>query len=132
MRRLSKHLAGHDTMRAAPTLMVTTTGGVIRIDLAEIDWIEAAGNYARIWTGARSFLLRESLQRLAERLERSGFCRAHRRALIRVDGVRRLARTGDGGLVAVLGTGVRIPISRRLRAAVIERVQTSAQGMPPN
>jgi two-component system LytT family response regulator len=123
MRRLSRHVTSQHALHPARALVVTTTRGVIRIDVDEIDWIEAADNYARIWIGDRSFLLRESLQRLEKRLGESGFCRAHRRALIRVDGVRQLARTGRGGLVAILRTGLRVPISRRLRAAVVERVR---------
>ena len=41
----------------------------------------------------------------------------HRRALIRLDGVRELAWTRGGDLVAVLASGAKIPVSRRRRAA---------------
>jgi two-component system LytT family response regulator len=123
MRRLERHLAGDRSTKHDETLIVPTTGGVIRIDAGEIEWIEAADNYARIWSGGRSYLLRESLQRLEERLALAGFCRAHRGALIRVAAVRRLARTRDGGLVAELVSGPRIPISRRLQASVMRQVK---------
>lgn len=124
MERLTRHLAAHRTGAPDPALLVATARGMIRIDLGEIDWIEAADNYARIWTGHRSFLLRESLQRLEERLGKAGFCRAHRRALIRIGAVRQLVRARGSGLVATLHTGRDIPISRRQRAAVVERVRT--------
>jgi DNA-binding LytR/AlgR family response regulator len=55
-----------------------------------------------------------------------GFVRAHRRALIRVGGVRQLMWNDAGGLVAVLGCGVRIPISRRRRAAFTAAIRTLA------
>jgi two-component system, LytTR family, response regulator len=122
MERLARHLASHPTGTPEPALLVATARGMVRIDLTEIDWIEAADNYARVWTGQRSFLLRESLQSLEERLGAAGFCRAHRRALIRIGAVRQLVRARESGLVATLRTGRDIPISRRQRAAVVERV----------
>ena len=56
----------------------------------------------------------------AARRER-GFVRAHRRALIRLDGVRELTWTESGDLIAVLTSGARIPVSRRRRAALARR-----------
>jgi two-component system LytT family response regulator len=86
------------------------------LPLREIDWIEAADNYARLWIGGRSHLLREPLRLLEARVRPHGFVRAHRRALVRLAGVRELTWTNAGALVAVLGCGVRIPVSRRQRA----------------
>jgi two-component system LytT family response regulator len=87
------------------------------LGVSEIDWIEAAGNYAQLWVGRRSYFHREPLHLLEERLRRHGFLRAHRRALVRLDGVRELTRDQAGVLEAVLGGGARIPISRRRSAA---------------
>jgi DNA-binding LytR/AlgR family response regulator len=96
------------------------------LHFSEIDWIEAAGNYAQLWVGTRHYFLRESLQALEERACRFGFLRAHRRALVRLDGVRELVREADGALVAVLGNGARIPLSRRRRAAFVAAVHKLA------
>ena len=93
------------------------------LHLGEIDWIEAAGNYAQLWVGKRSYLLRESLQKLEERVSKHGFIRAHRRALVRIDAVRELMRTRAGALVVVLGSGVRIPISRRRSGEFVQAVK---------
>lgn len=82
----------------------------------DIDWIEAADNYARIWTGGRNYLLRESMRELESRVRPHGFVRAHRRALVPVSSVRELSWTADGAL-AVLASGVKIHVSRRRRAA---------------
>jgi two-component system, LytTR family, response regulator len=119
MKRLMKRL---DTTSSAPrdeTIVVTTSRGATVLHLNEIDWIEAAGNYTQLWVGTRSYFLRESLQLLEERAQKHGFIRAHRRALVRLDGVRELARTRAGASVAVLESGVRIPISRRRSASFI-------------
>jgi two-component system LytT family response regulator len=117
MKRLMKRL----TAKAGPlrdeTVVVTTSRGATVLHLSEIDWIEAAGNYSQLWTGKRSYFLRESLQVLEDRVQQHGFVRAHRRALVRLEAVRELTRTRAGALLAVLESGVRVPISRRRSAS---------------
>jgi two-component system, LytTR family, response regulator len=116
MKRVSAQLRAGAAPRSEP-LIVTTSRGAVLIPVREIDWIEAAGNYARIWTARRSYLLRSPLRVLEQRVRADGFLRAHRRALVRVDAIRELMWNGDSNLIAVLCTGERVPISRRRRAA---------------
>ena len=119
IKRLLKRFDSASTAPRDETIMVTTSRGATVLHLNEIDWIEAAGNYTQLWVGTRSYFLRESLQLLEERAQKHGFIRAHRRALVRLDGVRELARTRGGASVAVLESGVRVPISRRRSASFI-------------
>jgi two-component system LytT family response regulator len=116
MKRLTKQLRGAATAASGPRFVVTTPRGATVLPLRELDWIEAAGNYARLWSAGRSYLLRESLRRLDLRVRAHGFVRAHRRALVRLSGVRALHRSDGGELVAELDCGARVPVSRRRRA----------------
>lgn len=113
IKRLVKRLRSAATTPGAETIVVTTARGATVLHLNEIDWIEAAGNYTQLWVGTRSYFLRESLHLLETRVRKSGFVRAHRRALVRLEGVRELTRTRAGASVAVLESGVRVPVSRR-------------------
>ena len=126
IKRLIKRLDPALTTPRDETIVVTTARGATVLHLNEIDWIEAAGNYTQLWVGTRSYFLRESLQLLEERAQKHGFIRAHRRALVRLDGVRELARTRAGASVAVLSSGVRIPISRRRSASFIAALRETA------
>jgi two-component system LytT family response regulator len=99
------------------SIVVTTSRGATVLRVPEIDWIESADNYARLWIGGRSYLLREPLHVLEERVRQYGFLRAHRRALVRLGGVRELKWSSDGSLVTVLNSGATIRIARRRRAA---------------
>ena len=126
MKRLTRLLRAGTHGSSEPRIMVTTTRGVVVVPLAEIDWIEAADNYARIWVGKRSYLLRESMRQLEARVRAHGFIRAHRLALVRLGSVRELTWTGAGALVAALGCGTTIPVSRRRRAAFVAAVRSSA------
>ncbi|HEX3253449.1 MAG TPA: response regulator [Pyrinomonadaceae bacterium] len=116
MSRLLKRLESASAPRNE-TILVTTARGATVLHLNEIDWIEAAGNYSQLWVGTRSYFLRESLQLLEQRIQQCGFIRVHRRALVRLDKVRELSRTRAGSPVAILNSGVRIPVSRRRSAS---------------
>ncbi len=122
MKRLMRQLRG-----AAPTasdaIVVPTARGTSVVPVAEIDWIEAADNYARLWTRGRSYLVREPLQQLEDRVTPHGFARAHRCALVRLAAVRQVTSLDSGRIAAVLADGKAIPISRRRRAAFIAAIR---------
>ena len=119
MSRLSRRLGGVAHARE-PGIVVTTARGALMLELRDIEWIEAADYYARVWVGTRSYLLRESLDELERRVAEHGFVRAHRSALVRIAAVRALQKVGNGELVALLTTGTKVTVSRRRRAAMVE------------
>lgn len=123
MKRLVKRLRSTVRANEDARIVVTTSRGAVVLNINDIDWIEAAGNYAQLWIGPRSYFLRESLQGLEERVRKHGFQRAHRRALVRLDGVRELTRDRTGELIAVIGSGARISISRRRSASFAAAVR---------
>jgi two-component system, LytTR family, response regulator len=129
VKRLLRRLQSTWSSPREETIVVTTPRGATVLHLNEIDWIEAAGNYTQLWVGTRSYFLRESLQLLEERVQKHGFIRAHRRALVRLDGVRELTRTRAGALSAVLQSGVRVPISRRRSASFTAALKVGFQNL---
>ena len=121
--RLTRRLTSH-----TPRIAVTTPRGTSVFHLHEIDWIEAADNYARLWCGGRSYLLRQSLADLERRVSPHGFARAHRKALVRLAGVKALQTETDGELTAVLSCGARVRVSRRRRSEFTAAVLSGATG----
>ncbi len=117
--RLAAVLGGADTEHQAPDthrsmrLVVPTATGQLMLDAAEIDWIEARDFYAGVHTRGTRFLVRESLRSVVKRLDPALFFRTHRGAIVRLDLVRELMAVQDGGAVAVLRDGARVPVSRR-------------------
>jgi two-component system LytT family response regulator len=116
MKRLARQLRGAAAPGREPGIVVTTSRGTMVLRMHEIDWVESADNYSRLWVGPRSYLLRESLTALERRVRSHGFARAHRQALVRLGAIRELARGAKDSLVAVLTSGARVPVSRRRRA----------------
>jgi two-component system LytT family response regulator len=118
MQRLTRRLDS-GSPASDPAIVVSTGRGLTVLPLREIDWIEAADNYARLWIGERSYLLREALTHLEPRITPHGFTRAHRQALVRLGSVREVRTTSAGELVAELASGTLVPVSRRRRAAFL-------------
>lgn len=104
---------------AGEALLVPSGRGGVRIPLAEIDWIAADGDYARVHAGGRSYLLAERLKTLSDRLEGSRFVRVHRSAIVNVDKVRRVRHRSHGDFDAVLADGTTVRVSRGRRAALL-------------
>jgi len=57
-------------------LAVATARGAALVNVREIDWIQSEGNYARLWSGQQSYLIREPLRLLEKQVHASDFVRA--------------------------------------------------------
>jgi two-component system LytT family response regulator len=90
------------------------------VDFDDIDWIEAADQYAIVHAGVKEHLLRESLQRLADRLPADRFARIHRSHLVNVARVREVTRLRKGDAQVTLADGRQLRLSRRYRRRVRE------------
>jgi two-component system LytT family response regulator len=81
----------------------------------EIDWVEAAGNYAILHLGKRTHILRETMSALESQLPGDMFSRVSRSAILNLRRVKELQALSPGEHVAILIDGQRIGISRSLR-----------------
>jgi two-component system LytT family response regulator len=104
---------------------IKSTGQVSFVNIAEIDWIEAADYYACLHVGAKSHLLRRSMAELEEDLDPRAFCRIHRSAIVNLERVRSLELREDGEHDAVLRDGTRLRMSRRYRKELQSRMGVS-------
>ena len=97
--------------------MVIRAGGkVVFLDLAEVDWIEAAANYVKLNVGKDSYLLREGIGRVSERLDPDRFVRIHRSVIVNVRKIKELQPCDSGEYIAVLRNGKELSCSRGYRA----------------
>jgi two-component system LytT family response regulator len=91
------------------------------VNVADVEWIEAADYYAQVHAHGQVHLVCEPLQSFEERFGRK-FLRVHRGALVCVARIQRLDRLEGGDLVVVLQSGVRVTVSRSRRAGVLREL----------
>jgi two-component system, LytTR family, response regulator len=95
-----------------------THGRVMIVNVAEIDWVEADGDYVSVHLGAKSWLMRETIAAAEARLALSGFVRIHRSTLVNISRVRELLPLTKGEFRVVLLNGTELKLSRNYRFAL--------------
>jgi two-component system, LytTR family, response regulator len=96
-------------------LPVSESGRILFVKTREIQWIEAAGNYARLHVAARSHDVRETLTSLEGKLDPASFLRIHRSAIVNVQFVREVHPWFHGYHLVVLENGLKLRMSRYQR-----------------
>jgi two-component system LytT family response regulator len=106
-------------------LVVKSGGRVFFLRSEDIDWIEAAGNYVRLHLGEESHLFRETMNRMAARLDTRRFARIHRSRIVNIKRVKELLIAGGGDYQVVLWDGTKLGLSRLYRDALQEQLTGS-------
>lgn len=102
----------------AQRIAVPSGGRIVFVAVAEIDWIEAEGNYARLHVGRRVYDVRETLRALVEKLDPREFVRIHRSTIVNVGRIREVQPWFQGSHLVQLQSGEELRMSRYQRDAV--------------
>ncbi len=89
------------------------------IAIADVDRVEADGNYVNVYAQGTAYPRRESLAALERKLDGRRFVRVHRGHLVNVDRIREIQPWDHGDYRIVLQDGTCVNLSRRYR----ERLQ---------
>jgi two-component system LytT family response regulator len=91
--------------------------------VADIDWVEADGNYVKLHIQKRFRLLKRSLASLEESLlDPAVFVRVHRSAIVNTTKISAVEPLFHGELNLILRDGSRVQCSRRRRKRLQERL----------
>jgi hypothetical protein len=88
---------------------------VIFRNVEEVDWIEAADNYVELHVRRESHLLRETISRLAARLDPERFLRIRHSTIVNLERVKELRPLFRGEYLIILRDGTELTSSRRYR-----------------
>jgi two-component system, LytTR family, response regulator len=89
------------------------------LDVNQIEWFESSGNYVRVHSGGRAYVMRGTMDGVAHRLAaHDGFIRIRRSALINVRAVATLERYDKGTYVVQLRSGTKVVSSRYYQPAL--------------
>ncbi|MEM6784759.1 MAG: LytTR family DNA-binding domain-containing protein [Bacteroidota bacterium] len=112
----SRSRAGTPTTDRGASFFVPTDQGAERIDLDDLRYAEAWGNYVRLHLPDRVVLTKGPLYDVARTLPDAAFVRVHRSYVVAVRHIQRVTNT------AVVVDEEEIPVSERHRAKVVARL----------
>ena len=90
-------------------------GSEVMVEVTDIDWIEASGNYAILHVGGDTFEIRSSLARLEGELDPKRFVRVHKSYVVNIARVAEVTPWVCGDWRIRLQDGAEINLSRRYR-----------------
>ncbi len=114
-------LRAPETKAYASRLIVPDGPKDVLLPVHEIEWIEASDYYSSLHVRERTYLLRESLSDLEQRLDPELFLRVHRSALVNLSFVGEFHREGvrEGTLTLHNGTSIRISKTGRQKVRAL-------------
>lgn len=104
--------------RYATMLPIRVGRETIRLDVAAIDWIDAAGDYMCVHASGQTHVLRATMKELEEMLDPQVFQRVHRSTIVNLARVRSLRPHLNGECFLKLESGQEVKLSRSFRDKV--------------
>jgi DNA-binding LytR/AlgR family response regulator len=89
----------------------------------QIDCIEAAGRYACLHAGNDTHIMRRTLSELERNLGEEKFILIHRSTIVQLDRIHGLELQSGGDYEVILKCKSRLPLSRRFRKRLQDRVR---------
>lgn len=99
-------------------LVVRSAGRIQFVDVDTIDWITAEDNYVRIHAGGKTYLMRETVTGIEQRLDPQEFLRIRRSTIVRISRIQEVRTLLNGTFEILLADGTRVTSARRFREAI--------------
>src|SRR5690606_3615841 len=94
----------------------------ILIDPSEILYIIASGYYAEIYTSAKKYVLRESLNNLEELLDSEFFFRVHRSTILNINHLKEIVHSGFSEIDAKMDDEKLLHVSKSNKKSFLEKI----------
>jgi two-component system, LytTR family, response regulator len=101
-----------DLGRRPDRLLVPEGARMVPVQVGDIDFIRAEGDYARIFSKGKGHLVCRGLTELEQRLDPERFLRIHRSVIVNRDRIREVRREGSSRYGLVLVDGTPLVVSR--------------------
>lgn len=98
--------------------IVREAGNLIPIPIEDVEWVEAAGDYIKIHTRERSYMLNKTMNYVTQYLSPESFLKIHRSIIIRKDQIQRLEAYFNGEYFIVLKNKCKLKSSRTYKKEI--------------
>lgn len=109
--------------RFVKRLAVKSSGRTTFLNVTDIDFVEAAGNYLRLQVGGESHLIRERMNALEAKLDPEKFVRIHRSTIINVDRVKEMHPLFNGDQTVIMKNGKQLTMTRNYRERLVALIE---------
>ena len=96
-------------------LAVKSNGRIVFLRLADIDLVEAADNYVKLYVGKETHMLRETMTALEGKLPPDRLVRINRSTIVNIESVKELHPMFHGEYMVMLRNGTRVTLTRGYR-----------------
>ena len=103
-------------------ILVRSGGRMTFLKLRDVDWIEADDNDLRLHAGRATHRVRDTLRRLAPRLDPRLFLRIHRSAIVNIEAIAEIRSLFHGDYDILLRDGTALPVGRTYRDRLLQRM----------
>jgi two-component system LytT family response regulator len=105
--------------RYPEAISIKDSGEITRVQVQDIDWVDAAGDYMCIHTrDGHTHILRRTMKELESELDPRLFVRVHRSAIVNVNTIAKLQMLTNGEHQLVLTNGQAVKVSRSYKDRV--------------
>ena len=101
-------------------IVVRSRSRILFLDVSEVTWLEAFGNYVRFHTPADVYTVRGTLTSFEKELDPVRFVRIHRSMIVNREVIRELHSRRTGDFTLVTSGGEQLTLSRNFRSKVPE------------
>ena len=115
LRQQLEALLQHSAQPFPKRFLVRGSKNLTVVPAAEVDWIEAAGNYVNLHLGKKAYLYRETMNNLEQQLDPRKFVRIHRSRIVNVERICKLQSWSHGEYVIIMKDDTELLLTRTYR-----------------
>ncbi|MBL6691742.1 MAG: response regulator transcription factor [Pseudomonadales bacterium] len=116
---ITQLLKDHTGSKAYPDKIAIKDGGeTTLVPTADIDWVDAAGDYMCIHANDETHVMRITMKELEDQLDPANFQRVHRSTIANLDRVTKVCSHMNGEFHLILNNGASIKMSRSYKEKV--------------
>lgn len=99
-------------------MVIRSSGKIILLNTVDVRWVEAYDYYVRIHCDDQTYMIRQSLKGIQERLPSDTFMRVHKSAIVNTARIKSLEHLQNAEYMINLDNGTQVKVSRSYKAQV--------------
>lgn len=112
------HQKGKGLGETEKKIAIHANGKIVLLEIHQISWVNASGNYVEIFTENKKYLHFDSMNNMEQLLPEPGFIRIHRSHIVKQNYITAFRKHTNGEYFVVLKNGVELKLSRSNRDKV--------------